>query len=81
MERTGVETIFVIEVENQNQEIDLYYSADGTLIKSIVDTDDAVSYTHLDVYKRQRIHIGNRKGHPRQGSSQRTYHRDYAYHQ
>lgn len=40
LERTGVETIFVIEVENQNQEIDLYYSADGTLIKSIVDTDD-----------------------------------------
>ena len=35
LERTGVETIFVIEVENQNQEIDLYYSADGTLIKSI----------------------------------------------
>lgn len=40
LERTGVETIFVIEIENQNQEIDLYYSADGTLIKSIVDTDD-----------------------------------------
>ena len=30
----------MIEVEKQNQEVDLYYSADGTLIKSIVDTDD-----------------------------------------
>lgn len=40
LERTGVETVFVIEVEKQNQEVDLYYSADGTLIKSIVDTDD-----------------------------------------
>ena len=38
LERTGVETVFVIEVEKQNQEVDLYYSADGTLIKSIVDT-------------------------------------------
>lgn len=40
LEREGVETVFVIEVENQNQEVDLYYSADGTLIKSVVDTDD-----------------------------------------
>lgn len=48
LERTGVETVFVIEVEKQNQEVDLYYSADGTLIKSIVDTDDDNS-EHLPV--------------------------------
>lgn len=40
LERQGIETIYVIEVENHNQEVDLYYSADGMLIKSIVDTDD-----------------------------------------
>ena len=40
--------VFVIEVEKQNQEVDLYYSADGTLIKSIVDTDDDNS-EHLPV--------------------------------
>ena len=55
LERTGVETVFVIEVEKQNQEVDLYYSADGTLIKSIVDTDDdnsehlPVQYTEVDI--------------------------------
>ncbi len=48
LERAGVETVFVIEVEKQNQEVDLYYSADGTLIKSIVDTDDD-NIEHLPV--------------------------------
>lgn len=40
LERQGVETVYVIEVEKQNQEIDLYYSEEGVLIKSVVDTDD-----------------------------------------
>lgn len=44
LERQGIETVYVIEVENQNQEIDLYYSADGVLIKSIADTDDENSH-------------------------------------
>lgn len=44
LEREAVETIYVIEVENQNQELDLYYSADGVFIKSIVDTDDDQDY-------------------------------------
>ena len=39
LERQGIETVYVIEVENQNQEVDLYYSVDGVLIKSIADTD------------------------------------------
>lgn len=46
LEREAVETIYVIEVENQNQELDLYYSADGVFIKGIVDTDDDQDY-HL----------------------------------
>ncbi|MDD3037656.1 PepSY-like domain-containing protein [Bacteroides sp.] len=39
-ERQGLEIVYVIEVENQNQEVDLYYSEDGILIKTVVDTDD-----------------------------------------
>lgn len=40
LEREGWETTFVIEVEKQNQEVDLYYSTEGVLIKRIVDVDD-----------------------------------------
>jgi len=40
LERESVETVYVIEVEKQNQELDLYYSEEGVLIKSVVDTDD-----------------------------------------
>lgn len=40
LERVNLETVYVIEVENKNQEVDLYYSEGGVLIKSIVDTDD-----------------------------------------
>ena len=39
LEREGVETVYVIEVEKQNQELDLHYSEDGVLIKSVVDKD------------------------------------------
>lgn len=40
LERQGFETVYVIEVEKGNQEVDLYYSPDGILIKSVIDTDD-----------------------------------------
>lgn len=40
LEREGFETVYVIEVENQNQEMDLYYSVNGELIKSVADTDN-----------------------------------------
>lgn len=40
LEREGFEIVYVIEVENQNQEMDLYYSQEGVLVKSVVDTDD-----------------------------------------
>lgn len=40
LERENVETIYVIEVEKTNQEVDLYYSTEGVLIKSIVDIDN-----------------------------------------
>lgn len=44
LEREGMETVYVIEVEmrsqGQEQEMDLYYSEDGILIKAIADIDD-----------------------------------------
>ncbi|MFR3853909.1 MAG: PepSY-like domain-containing protein, partial [Odoribacter splanchnicus] len=41
LERNGTETIYVIEVKKDKQEYDLYYSADGILVKVQADlTDD-----------------------------------------
>lgn len=40
LERKGLETVYVIEVERQNEERDLYYSEEGDLIKTIIDVDD-----------------------------------------
>lgn len=40
LERKDSETVYVIEVEQQNKEVDLYYSSDGILIKAVVDNDD-----------------------------------------
>lgn len=39
LERQGYETVYVIEVEKQNQEVDLYYSGEGVLVKSMLDDD------------------------------------------
>lgn len=39
LERNGNETVYVIEVENARQEYELYYSADGILIKVQADLD------------------------------------------
>lgn len=44
LEREGMETVYVIEVETrlqgQEQEMDLYYSEDGLLIKAVADNDN-----------------------------------------
>lgn len=40
LERVEMEPVYVIEVEQGKQEIDLYYAADGTLIKAVEDTDN-----------------------------------------
>lgn len=40
LERKDVETVYVIEVEQGKQEIDLYYSEGGILIKEVVDGGD-----------------------------------------
>lgn len=50
LEREGVETIYVIEVEKRENgietEVDLYYSADGVLVKML--TDSAPDYDYGD---------------------------------
>lgn len=40
LERKDTEVVYVIEVELQNNEVDLYYSAEGILIKSVADSDN-----------------------------------------
>ncbi len=40
LERLNLETVYVVEVESGEREMDLYYSAGGVLIKSEIDTDD-----------------------------------------
>lgn len=39
LERKDVETVYVIEVEQGKQEMDLYYSESGIFIKEVADTD------------------------------------------
>ncbi|WP_320889167.1 PepSY-like domain-containing protein [Bacteroides sp.] len=50
LERLDMETVYVIEVESGKQEFDLYYSAEGILIKSVADTDnDSGNYLPAEV--------------------------------
>lgn len=37
IERRDVETVYVIETEQGNSEVDLYYSPDGILVKTVLD--------------------------------------------
>ncbi|MDO4702313.1 PepSY-like domain-containing protein [Tannerella sp.] len=50
IERLNMETVYVIEVEKANKEVDLYYSPTGVLVKTVVDTDndqdDSDDYIH-----------------------------------
>lgn len=49
LERKGLETVYVIEVERQNEERDLYYSEEGVLIKTFIDVDDDRDEQYLPV--------------------------------
>ena len=44
IERNEMETVYVIEVEQNNLEYDLYFTADGTLVKAIPDNDNDHSH-------------------------------------
>lgn len=39
LERKGSEVIYILDIESGKQEMDLYYSKDGVLIKAVNDTD------------------------------------------
>ena len=43
IERRDVETVYVIETEQGNSEVDLYYSPDGILVKTVLDAGDRKS--------------------------------------
>ena len=38
VERNGMEVVYVLEVEQGNQEYDLYFTADGTLVKAVLES-------------------------------------------
>lgn len=44
LSREGMETLYVIEVEKGNTDVDLFYSPSGVLVKSVVDTDQNPDY-------------------------------------
>lgn len=44
IERNATETVYVVEAEKQQSEVDLYYSADGALVKQMIDADDNYDY-------------------------------------
>jgi len=46
VERPEMETVYVLDVESGNLEYDLYYTGDGTLVKTVVDNgnNDPVNY-------------------------------------
>lgn len=44
IERRDAETVYVLEVEQGNSEVDLYYSPDGILVKTVLDADGNDSY-------------------------------------
>lgn len=45
LERQGFETLYVIEVEQGEREVDLYYSVAGVFIKAVIDNDDAMEHS------------------------------------
>lgn len=47
LERKDSETMYIIELELQNKEVDLYYSTEGVLIKAVVDSDNSDYQSHI----------------------------------
>lgn len=45
--RDGVTLLYVIEVENAGQEMDLYYTEDGVLVKALADSSGQPDYSDL----------------------------------
>ena len=50
LERKGLEPVYVLEVEQGSREMDLYYNAEGILIKAMEDyEDDSESYLPIEL--------------------------------
>lgn len=49
LERAGMEVLYIIEVENGNQEMDLRYAASGVLISAVPDTDSDNGYQPVSI--------------------------------
>ncbi|MDR2955035.1 MAG: PepSY-like domain-containing protein [Prevotella sp.] len=47
LERKDSEVIYIIEVEYKNKEVDLYYNAEGILVKTVEDNDDNDYESHI----------------------------------
>lgn len=43
--RQGMEMVYVIEVEHGEKSVDLYYTDEGILVKSVIDADDNYDYS------------------------------------
>lgn len=51
LEREGMETVYVVEVEKGQQEADLYYTSDGVLVKTVLDAEGDDDHSdYLPVY-------------------------------
>ena len=60
IERKDMETVYVLEVEKGNEEYDLYYSSDGTLLKTVADLnddDDNGKYIPMEYSERIKTYI------------------------
>lgn len=49
LERAGMDVLYIIEVENGNQEMDLRYAASGVLISAVPDTDSDNGYQPVTI--------------------------------
>lgn len=59
VERNGMEIVYVLEVKQGNQEFDLYYTADGTLVKAVADTDNNNGYLPASLPESASSYISN----------------------
>lgn len=58
IERQGMETVYVLEVERGKEEYDLYYSPDGTLLKVVTDSnDDNGKYLPMELSEKIKSYI------------------------
>ena len=73
LDRKGMDIIYVIEVEKGNQEYDLYYTADGVLVKAILDTDNDGNYLPTSLPEKATTYISTNHPNARIGEVEKEY--------